>query len=396
MESTPRSETTRRVSLLQRRLAEEGLALALIRQAADLFYYTGTLADGFLAVAPDVTPQMLVRRPLARVKGQIPWPVLGYRDLKELPGLLKEAGFTAPGPVGLELDVMPAALYLQMKERFFPSRPVLDLSPLIRPQRMIKSAYEIDQLRRAAAILDETFTVVPELLKPGVTELELAAALENRLRLLGHQGLVRVRQWNLEQFYGHVMSGLSGLEGAYMDTPSGGRGFSPAFPQGASFKKLAPGEPISVDLVACLNGYMVDMTRMYAIQSLPPKAWEAYRLVEELYGIFEAQTRPGAECGSLFHRLWDAVRTRGWQTLFMGQAPDQVKFLAHGVGLELDEYPVLAARFPYPLEADMVMAFEPKFFVPDLGMIGQEDTCRLTPDGMEWLTQTPREVVVVD
>ena len=79
----------------------------------------------------------------------------------------------------------------------------------------------------------------------------------------------------------------------------------------------------------------------------------------------------------------------------MGLGSDRVSFLAHGVGLELDEYPFITARFPYPLEAGMVLAFEPKFFLPEIGMIGQEDTGRITAEGVEWLTHSPRGITLV-
>ena len=396
MEPVPVEEITSRLAALQKGLSAEGIGLALIRQAADLFYYTGTLVDGFLAVAPAGEPLLLVRRPQHRVMaGEPPWPLALYQDLKEIPRILTRAGLEFQGPLGLELDVMPAALYLRFREQLFPRAPLQDLSPVIRRQRMVKSAYELEQLRGAAAILDRAYQLIPELLKPGVTELEVAAALEHRLRLLGHQGLVRLRNWDLEMFYGHVLSGVSGLQAAYIDTPSGGPGFSPAFPQGASRKKLAPGEPISIDLAACVNGYIADMTRMYALRSLPPPAWEAFLVVEELYRLYASQARPGMMPGKLYQRLLKEVRTHGLEDFFMGQGADRVSFLAHVVGLELDEYPFLTARFPYPLEADMVVAFEPKFFLPEIGMIGLEDTGRITPGGVEWLTASPRQVIVV-
>jgi Xaa-Pro aminopeptidase len=315
--------------------------------------------------------------------------------LKELPQILGQAGLEPRGAVGLELDVIPAALVNRLQEQLFPGQPIVDLSPLIRIQRMVKSAYELTQLHRAATILDQVHAQVPELLKPGLSELEVSAALEYRLRLLGHQGLVRVRNWELELFYGHVLSGVSGMLAAYTDTPSGGPGFSPAFPQGPSLKELVPNEPISIDLAACVNGYVVDMTRMYALGSLPSRAWEAWEAVEELYQFYTLEARPGISPGEIFHLLWDAVRTRGLADFFMGLGADRVSFLAHGVGLELDEYPFITARFPHPLEADMVLAFEPKFFLPEIGMIGQEDTGRITPAGVEWLTHSPREITII-
>ncbi len=396
MEPVPPGEISARMSALQAALARESLGLALIRQAADLFYYTGMVVDGFLAAAPDQDPLLLVRRPQGRIKdAPPPWPLAFYRDLKELPALLARAGLAFRGPVGLELDVMPALLYRRLKEQIFPQHPLADVSLLIRRQRMVKSLYEMQQLRRAAAVLDQAHRMVPGLLKAGMTEMELSAALEYQLRVLGHQGLVRVRNWELELFYGHVLSGVSGLAPAYVDTPSGGWGVSHAFPQGPSLKKLAPWEPISIDLAACINGYVADMTRMYALEGLPEPAWEAWRLVEELHRTFQAEARPGVKPGDLFHRIWDIVRERGFQEVFMGPGPERVSFLGHGVGLELDEFPLLSARFPYPLEAGMVLAFEPKIFLPEIGMVGLEDTGCLTPQGVEWLTHSPREIIIV-
>jgi Xaa-Pro dipeptidase len=395
MEQAPVVEITSRVESLQKALTPAGIGLALIRQPADLFYYTGNVVDGFLAVAPGRQPLLLVRRPQHDQGVPGPWPRARYRDLKEIPQILSQSGLKPQGALALELDVVPAALFKRIQDQLFPGYPIVDLSPLIRQQRMIKGAYELEQLARAAAILDQVHAQVPELLKVGMSELEVSAALEYRLRLLGHQGLVRVRNWDLEVFYGHVLSGISGLLTAYTDTPSGGPGFSTAFPQGPSLKPLAVGEPISVDLAACVNGYVVDMTRMYALEALPAAAWEAWGAVEEAYRLFVGAARPGVKPGEVFRLVSEAVRARGLSDCFMGPGPERVSFLAHGVGLELDEYPFITARFPYPLEADMVLAFEPKFFLPGIGMIGQEDTGRVTSAGVEWLTHSPREITII-
>ena len=107
---------------------------------------------------------------------------------------------------------------------------------------MVKSSYEIEQLRRAAAIMDRVHEQAPELLQPGISELELAAALEYRLRILGHQGMVRVRNWDLELHYGHVLSGTAaGLHPAYTDTPSGGFGCQPRLSPGGVVEEAGPG-----------------------------------------------------------------------------------------------------------------------------------------------------------
>jgi|UniRef100_A0A7V6DR76 Xaa-Pro aminopeptidase len=392
----PQGEISRRTALFQEVLAAKGIGVALIRQAADLYYYTGTVADGFLAVPAQGSPLFMVRRPQDRLAAtEIPFDLAFYNDLGEIPGLLEARSLPCTGPLGLELDVLPAALYLRLHSKIFPGIAIQDVSPLIRQQRMIKSAYEIEQISRAAAILDEAYATLPELLRPGLTELELSATLEYRLRLLGHQGLVRVRNYSLELFFGHVLSGLAGLELAYTDTPSGGLGLSAAFPQGPSRKPLARGEPITVDIGSCFNGYVADMTRLYVIGDLPAAAWRAYDLTLELLHYFETEARPGVNPGDLYQGLCSMVTRAGLSDFFMGPGPERVSFVAHGVGLELDEFPFITARFPLPLAADMVLAFEPKFFLPEIGLVGLEDTGRITATGVQWLTRTPREVVKV-
>jgi Xaa-Pro dipeptidase len=393
MEPVPVAEILTRQATLQDLLVAVGIELALIRQTADLYYYSGIIVDGFLALGVDGEPLLLVRRPQHRVQElELPFPVAFYMDIKELPAILSQFGLGHGRAIGVELDVMPATLYRRFQEKLFPRHPLLDMSNLIRRQRMLKSPYEIAQIRRAAHILDDALVGAATVIKTGLTELELAAELEYRLRLAGHQGLVRTRTWNLEMFFGHVLSGAAGAQAAYVDTPSGGSGFSHGFPQGAGTKPLAPDEPISVDIAACVNGYIADETRMYVIGDLPPTAWQALDLVEKLFHLYEAAARPGVLPADLYQRLLAEVIEAGRQDQFMGLGKDQVAFLGHGVGLELDEFPIIGPRFPYPLAADMVIAFEPKFFLPDIGMVGFEDTGRITPDGVEWLTTGPRQV----
>ncbi len=395
-ETVTQGELSLRITLLQELMAANGMGLALIRQPADLYYYTGTVADGFLAVPAAGKPQFLVRRPQDRLAAaDILWDLSFYSDFGELPGLLDKLSVPRQGPLGLELDILPAALYLRFHEKIFPGTALRDISPLIRQQRMVKSTYEIHQIRRAATILDEAFAAVPGLLRPGMTELELSAELEYRLRRRGHQGLIRLRNFSLEMFFGHVLSGHAGLALAYTDTPSGGLGFSPAFPQGPSLKPLAPQEPITVDIGSCVNGYVADMTRLYVLGDLPPEAWRAYDLTLELFHYFETKARPGVKPGELYQGLCAMVEQAGLSDCFMGRGLDRVSFLGHGVGLELDEFPFITARFPFPLAPDMVIAFEPKFFLPEIGLVGLEDTGRITADGVEWLTRSPRQVIQV-
>jgi Xaa-Pro aminopeptidase len=150
-----------------------------------------------------------------------------------------------------------------------------------------------------------------------------------------------------------------------------------------------------VDIASCVNGYVADMTRLYVLGDLPAEAWRAYDLTLELFHYFETKARPGVKPGDLYQGLYSLVNQAGLGDFFMGPGPERVSFIAHGVGLELDEFPFITARFPLPLAEDMVLAFEPKFFLPEVGLVGLEDTGRITSQGVEWLTRTPRQVVKV-
>ena len=108
--------------------------------------------------------------------------------------------------LGMELDVLPVNLYRKY-ESLFAGTTIKDCSPLIKEIRMVKSSYELNLIRQAARMNDAMFAQVPEILREGMTETEFAGQLEAFYRKNGHQGLIRVRNFNQEIFYGHIMSG---------------------------------------------------------------------------------------------------------------------------------------------------------------------------------------------
>jgi Xaa-Pro aminopeptidase len=79
---------------------------------------------------------------------------------------------------------------------------------------------------------------------------------------------------------------------------------------------------------------------------------------------------------------------------FMGAGENQVRFVAHGLGLEIDELPVIAPKFDTPLESGVVLAVEPKIFYPELGGVGVENTYVITERGCERLTPSPQEIFI--
>ncbi len=87
----------------------------------------------------------------------------------------------------------------------------------------------------------------------------------------------------------------------------------------------------------------------------------------------EKIAKPGVPCSHLYHLSSQVVKKRGLEDHFIGTKKNQASFVGHGIGLEIDEFPLLAKGFSQPLEIGMVFAFEPKFIFPDVGVVALED-----------------------
>jgi Xaa-Pro aminopeptidase len=167
------------------------------------------------------------------------------------------------------------------------------------------------------------------------------------------------------------------------------------FPQGCSVKTLAPGEPITLDYVGIYNGYQVDQTRTFVIGSLPEPLYKAYQVTLEIQDAVIEQVKPGIAPS----KLWDTAVSIATKNELLdhlqGYGSDQAKFVGHGIGLEVDEPPVLARGFDSPLLENMVFALEPKFVFPGLGMVGIENTWLVSANGAEKITVFPDELIQI-
>ncbi|MDO9462507.1 MAG: Xaa-Pro peptidase family protein, partial [Deltaproteobacteria bacterium] len=350
-----------RTRRLQEKMRAQGVTGALIRQNADLYYFSGTMQEAYLFVPLSGAPLLMVRRNLARARAEsFLENVIPLGGVREIPKTIAVHGYDIQGLLGLEMDVIPAKLYLYLRDDVFPGAEITDISHAIREVRMLKSPIEIEWLRQAAGQLNSVIKEVPDLLRPGMTELELSVELEYRLRRAGHQGFMRMRAWNQELFFGHILSGQSGAEPSYFKGATGGRGINPAFSQGASSKVISVGEPVSVDLGGCVNGYMTDQTRMFALGFLPDDLKRAYDAVLEIHYGLREKILVGETCGRIYEWAFDKAASLGYVDNFMGCGEAKMPFIGHGIGLEVDELPVFSARNPMLLEAGMTFAIEPK------------------------------------
>ncbi|MBN1103307.1 MAG: aminopeptidase P family protein [Deltaproteobacteria bacterium] len=380
---------------MRQALVQEGFEGAFLFQNITRFYYSGTMQPGVLYVPAAGDPALLVFRNVERARDESCLSqIIPCGSWRQIPALLTECGNPQPQTLGLEMDILPVQQYVQV-QRLYPSSRILDVSAWVRRCRMIKSAWEIENLVAAGEMVARMIEEVPAFLTPGLTELELAALVELSLRRQGHQGLIRTRGFNQEIFYGHILSGPEGVRSSYIDSPSGGLGTGPAFSQGAGPKRIRAGEPISIDYCGCYNGYVADQTRMFSLG--PPadevlKAYDAMRRVQE---VVRERAKPGVTGSMVYAWALETAEGLGYRDHFMGVEGSQVGYVGHGVGLELDELPVLGARYDLPLEQNMVVALEPKAFLPKHGMVGIENTFLLTEQGFIPLTRASEDFGVL-
>ncbi len=392
----PVGEIVSRCRRLQERMARAGIEAMLALQSADLFYLAGSIQQGVLYVPVAGDPLYLVRRNLDRARHESPLRfVLPLKGFKDVLALARDAGLPAPKRVGVEADVLPLAVFRRL-EAALPGVAFEDGSGLLKAIRSIKSPWEIDRVRETAGLLDRLFVRAVEMVRPGLSDLELSAALEHEARLLGHQGLVRMRAFNAELVFGLTASGATaGVPGGF-DMPLCGPGTGPSVAQGATAKPIAAGEPIIVDLAACKDGYVADQTRTLCIGPLPDELARAHDDMMKVEDRLEQLARPGLAWGDLYESCLEFAVQAGHAARFMGPPGAQVGFIGHGVGVELDEAPYIARGFDRDrLEAGMVFAFEPKVVFEGVGAVGIEDTYAVTEDGLERLTGTPRQVLTV-
>ncbi|MEJ2490855.1 MAG: Xaa-Pro peptidase family protein [Desulfuromonadales bacterium] len=396
MRITPTTELENRIKNLQEQMVIHNLEGLLLLQNADLFYFTGSIQQGALFVPATGDALYLVRKDhgRARMESGLKY-VIPMRSPRDIPGLLSEFDCAVPDRLGMELDVVPVAVMNRFQKAIGPC-DVIDATPLIRQVRSVKSDYEIGILKDAALIVDKVCLRAREIIREGMTDLELAAELEFTARQAGHQGLVRMRGFNNELFYAHVFSGTDSAVPTYSDTPLGGVGLNPSFPQGASYKKIRSHEPITVDFSGIFDGYIVDQTRMFSIGDLPDPLPKAYQDMVAIQEHAKQAARPGVSWGGLYEDCLQMAQEMGYQDHFMGAKGAQVSFIGHGVGVELDEYPFIAKGFnDQLLQEKMVFAFEPKAVYPGLGAVGVENTFWVAEDGLKHLTFSSQELVVL-
>ncbi len=384
-----RSEHQSRITRYQQALAERGLQGALLLNAVDLFYLSGTRQNGALYVPAAGAPVLLVRKSLSRAKAES--AVADIRPFPSSKDLAQALGAT--GRIGAAFEAVPQGT-LDFWRKNLPAAEIVDAGGILREHRTVKSAAELATMREGASRLCGVLAEVPRFLRAGMRELDVSAEIEGRLRRAGNEGVPRLRGFNSELFIGLAVAGDGASDPGYFDGPVVGRGLSPAYPQGASTRVVRENEPVIVDFTAVFGGYVVDMTRTAVVGALSGDLVRAFEVARAIQDEVARNLRPGVPCVELWEHARAMAEQAGLGDRFMGPPGDQARFVGHGVGLELDELPVLAPGFKALLQVGQTVAVEPKFVFPGVGAVGIENTFVVGAQGGEKLTAAlPDEIL---
>ncbi|WP_371380061.1 M24 family metallopeptidase [Sporomusa aerivorans] len=391
MNVTPESEIKARIERFQSSLQAKEMPGAIILLNSDLFYFTGTVQNSVLYIPASGEPLLMVKKSVSRAQQESPLKnIIPIKSPKEIAGIIAEASGTSPVKLGLELDVMPVNLYNTYK-KIFPNAEFSDISPAVKEVRAVKSIYEIGLIRQALGVIDKAFSAIPSFLREGMLEIELAACFEAEMRKRGYSSCCKMRAFNQDFFFGNLCTGSSGAFPSFFDGPVGGMGVSLSQPQGAGWKKINRNEVVYVDYTCVIDGYTGDQTRIFCIGELSPRLVKAY----EDALLIEAETikamKPGTPAEEPYLLAVKLAEELGYKDSFMGYKDDQVKFIGHGIGLELDEWPIMAKGLVAPIMPGMTFALEPKFVFPE-GAIGIENSYVMTEKGPESLSITPTTI----
>ena len=385
-----------RIVQAQEKLSALGLAGAVVFHSRDVLYYTGTAQPAWLILVPD-DYRLFVRSGIEFSLRETWLPKEKITPERSLTSALRQM-FSGDGrgeKVGTELDLL-SVLQARQFHAALGRRKLVDFTPAVLEQRRVKSPEEIVALKGACAAAHAGHLAAMKALAPGVSELEVAAAVENAQRLAGHEGIFFMRQPDFVMGRGPLASGPNLREISGLVFSITGRGLSPAVAAGASSRIIREGDLVLVDIPPCVKGYHADQTRMYCPGKPPDGTLKLYERLRSVADHLIRNMRPGQTCHEVFSMAVEKADQAGLGDSFL-RFPSGIRthFVGHGVGLELNEPPLLANGCQDVLQPGMVLALEMHLMEPEGITVKLEDTGMLTEDGYQLLTISPRDLGVV-
>ena len=369
-------------------MAQQGIDAALITGNVNLIYTYGRVVSGYLYLPLNAPARLFIKRP-NDIEGEHIHPI---RKPEQITGLLKECGLPLPVKLMLEGDELPFTEYNRLAACFPETEVVSCGTALIRQARSIKTPIEIEMFRRSGIAHAKAYEQIPSVYQPGMTDRQLSVEIERLMRLEGCLGIFRVFGQSMEIFMGSLLAGDNAAVPSPYDFALGGKGLDPSLPGGVSGTLLQAGQCFMVDMGGNFYGYMGDMSRVFSIGKLPEQAYAAHQTCLETQEEIVAMAKPGTVCEDMYNKAIEIVTKAGFADYFMG-VDQKAKFIGHGIGLEINEMPVLAPRMKQELEPGMVFALEPKIVLPGIGPVGIENSWAVTTDGLEKLTLCKEEII---
>ena len=380
-------ELRKRWNALQQALAREGGDAILITTNVNLFYVSGRIFSGAAYVRPEGDPLFFVRRPVGLKGGN----VIYIRKPEEIVGHLQQRGIPMPAKLFFETDSISYNEYRRY-EKIFDPRVVCNGTQLLRGVRSIKTIYEIGRIMRSGVLHARLYERIPSLYRPGMTDTELSIEIERESRRLGSLGIFRIFGQSMEIFMGSLLAGDNADAPSPYDFALGGAGLDASLPVGGNGTPLTDGTSVMVDMGGNFTGYMTDMTRVFSVGKLTDRAYKAHDTALEIQRRIEQTAAPGVPAADLYNLAVRIAADAGLSDYFMGHR-QQAGFIGHGIGIEINEAPVLAPRSKEALVPAMVFALEPKFVIPSVGAVGIENSFLVTDNGIEKLTHCEEAIV---
>ena len=365
---------------IQQAMRQEEADGCLLTMNMNLYYVSGQVFNGYFYLPAEGRPYWFVKRLTIPETNQ----VHVIRKPEQIPDFFRDLNLAMPRKLLLEADELSYNEYIRL-QHVFRAEATGNASALIRHIRMIKTPWEIEQMRISARKHEAVYREIPACYRPGMRDIELQIEIEKRMRVHGSLGYFRAFGSNMDIFMGSLLAGENAGEPSPFDFALGGTGMHASGPLGANGTLLREGTTVMADMSGNYTAYQTDMTRVFSIGKLPDRAYRVHRVALEIQARMERTAKPGVPCAELYRDALAMAGQEGLEDCFMGTR-FQAKFVGHGVGLEINELPVLTTRSKDILQPGMTFAFEPKFVLAGIGAVGIENTFLVTDSGVENMT----------
>ncbi len=372
---------------LQTTMQEMNIDACMLSTGINIFYMTGQIYNGYFYLPAEGDAIHFVKRP----EGVTLEGTVYIRKPEQIVDELQKLGMKCPSQLLLETEVLSYSECGRVMKTFG-VESVGNASTILRRQRSVKSLFEVDQIRACARKHEAVYKQIPSIFRRGMTDLELQIEIEYLMRLHGSLGIFRSYGENMDIYMGSLLVGENAEAASPYDYALGGAGMSPTLPLGANGAPIKEGAAIMVDMAGNYSPWMTDMTRVFSVGKTSDIAYRAHNVAAEIHQVVMDMVKPGVSCADLYNVAYDIVRRNDLEHYFMG-TKQQAKFIGHGLGLEINEPPVLTPRSKELLEENIVFALEPKFVIPEVGAVGFENTYLVTESGVEKLTVLDENII---